>query len=161
MVGRALFFCPVAAIFLLACFSAPAPRAGMSSVAPPASPELSVVVAATYAAAHAVQCGEVGVVRRPSPAPRFDIEACGRAISVSLYSWGDGVACFLTTPEAAGSDVRCLDAQTGAPLTPAEATRRHQIAAPASTSSSGSVHVRGYRRRDGTYVRPHTRRRPR
>jgi hypothetical protein len=27
--------------------------------------------------------------------------------------------------------------------------------------SSGSVHVRGYRRRDGTYVRPHTRSRPR
>ncbi len=25
----------------------------------------------------------------------------------------------------------------------------------------GSVRVRGYRRRDGTYVRPHTRRRPR
>lgn len=28
------------------------------------------------------------------------------------------------------------------------------------SSSGGSVHVRGYRRRDGTYVRPHTRSRP-
>jgi hypothetical protein len=33
--------------------------------------------------------------------------------------------------------------------------------APASTSGSGPVHVRGYRRRDGTYVRPHTRSRGR
>jgi hypothetical protein len=30
-----------------------------------------------------------------------------------------------------------------------------------SSSGSGSVHVRGYTRRDGTYVRPHTRSRPR
>lgn len=30
----------------------------------------------------------------------------------------------------------------------------------ASPSSGGSVHVRGYYRRDGTYVRPHTRSRP-
>lgn len=30
----------------------------------------------------------------------------------------------------------------------------------ASPNSGGSVHVRGYYRRDGTYVRPHTRSRP-
>jgi hypothetical protein len=30
----------------------------------------------------------------------------------------------------------------------------------ASPSTGGSVHVRGYYRRDGTYVRPHTRSRP-
>jgi hypothetical protein len=33
--------------------------------------------------------------------------------------------------------------------------------APAVSSGSGPVHVRGYRRRDGTYVRPHTRSRGR
>jgi hypothetical protein len=32
--------------------------------------------------------------------------------------------------------------------------------APSSGSSGGSVHVRGYYRKDGTYVRPHTRRSP-
>lgn len=31
----------------------------------------------------------------------------------------------------------------------------------APAPSGGPVHVRGYYRRDGTYVRPHTRRRPR
>jgi hypothetical protein len=32
---------------------------------------------------------------------------------------------------------------------------------PSGGGGGGSVHVRGYRRRDGTYVRPHTRHRPR
>lgn len=41
-------------------------------------------------------------------------------------------------------------------------TARHFDSPPASTSTgSGSVHVRGYYRRDGTYVRPHTRSRGR
>lgn len=36
-----------------------------------------------------------------------------------------------------------------------------QYGTPPSTGGSGTVHVRGYYRRDGTYVRPHTRRAPR
>jgi hypothetical protein len=39
-------------------------------------------------------------------------------------------------------------------------TTPHATAAP-STSSSGAVHVSGYTRKDGTYVRPHTRSAPR
>lgn len=37
---------------------------------------------------------------------------------------------------------------------------RPAAASTPSSSGSGSVHVRGYYRRDGTYVRPHTRSRP-
>jgi hypothetical protein len=48
------------------------------------------------------------------------------------------------------------------PAYPASATTRPSYDTPGrSTSSSGSVHVRGYYRKDGTYVRPHTRSRPR
>jgi hypothetical protein len=43
------------------------------------------------------------------------------------------------------------------PLTPVEARgSRSGYHAPRS-GAGGSVHVRGYTRRDGTYVRPHTR----
>lgn len=36
-----------------------------------------------------------------------------------------------------------------------------RVSSPPASTGSGSVHVRGYYRRDGTYVRPHTRSRPR
>jgi hypothetical protein len=38
---------------------------------------------------------------------------------------------------------------------------RDRVSSPPASTGSGSVHVRGYYRRDGTYVRPHTRSRPR
>lgn len=45
---------------------------------------------------------------------------------------------------------------------PKKTHERHTSSySPPSNSSSGTVHVRGYYRKDGTYVRPHTRRRPR
>ena len=54
-----------------------------------------------------------------------------------------------------------------APAPYAGGRNRHFTCAPVNgvkrcegaSTPSGRVHVRGYRRRDGTYVRPHTRRR--
>jgi len=40
-------------------------------------------------------------------------------------------------------------------------TTTYQPVVPSYSGGSGVVHVRGYYRKDGTYVRPHTRRRPR
>ena len=38
--------------------------------------------------------------------------------------------------------------------------KAHSVTTPKSPSTRGRVHVRGYRRKDGTYVAPHTRAAP-
>jgi hypothetical protein len=51
---------------------------------------------------------------------------------------------------------------TGCPRRPDPYVQPSQPAySTGGVSTGGVVHVRGYRRRDGTYVQPYTRRRPR
>lgn len=70
------------------------------------------------------------------------------------------ITCYIgPNPQTLVEDVICTDwrnVPAGAKLSP---TRKGSSAYIPSTG--GSVHVRGYYRKNGTYVRPHTRRAPR
>lgn len=83
----------------------------------------------------------------------------------------NGVACAACSPsihDASTTDIEACHASGGAWVWDEARCLRHlptpttnDTPPAAYTPRTGPVHVRGYYRRDGTYVRPHTRRRPR
>lgn len=132
---------------------------------PEAPPEDDGPVA-TRAAAHFVQCAEPGrVLSRRSG--RYEVAVCGAAMFVEVYSSTRAQACFFDA--SAGRGMVCIERVTWRITMADDGTGQALPASGPSTSSStsgssssgGEVYVHGYRRRDGTYVRPHTRRRPR
>jgi hypothetical protein len=111
------------------------------------------------------------------PVPDSAVSVAQFTVPESMVSHTDEQVIAVYRPQAArlGATWIALDLRGGqrrvvAYHVPASVRIRHAAresgsrpaatSAPASTGS-GTVHVRGYYRRDGTYVRPHTRSRPR
>ncbi len=116
-----------------------------------ASPVLAFLSACLYSSAHAAR------VAQTRQAPEFAcyeqpaVDCGGRECS----GWDDRWTAYCPDD---GSRWSCRFVRPGSSVSCA---RYGEAAVYGGDSGGGSVHVRGYYRRDGTYVRPHTRHRPR
>lgn len=79
----------------------------------------------------------------------------------------DDIGCYLPRIEAEADEVICTQTQyipvdaVKAPLTRFSASTNPYPSVSSGSAGGGTVQVKGYYRKDGTYVRPHTRRAPR
>ena len=68
--------------------------------------------------------------------------------------------CSCTAPQTESVEPAAVSSTPPAATSTSSSTWTAPARAQSAPSSSGRVHVKGYYRKDGTYVRPHTRRYP-
>lgn len=164
-----LSLAPLLGMLLSAC-SVFSPGAEIGTAPAPSYVAMQTDSAPAYAA---LPEDSVEVHDASEPLPDSAVSVAEFAVPESMVSHTDDQVIASYRPQAArlGATWITLDPRGGrrrvvAYHIPASVrirrTARHFDSPPASTSTgSGSVHVRGYYRRDGTYVRPHTRSRGR
>lgn len=129
---------------LTACGGAPPSAA--EPAPPPSAPAINGQDAVNLAQLQNPQCTGVRFDQWLEPR-RALVDVCGALL---MFVWDEG-----------GSVRAATEADVHPPVVGSAPRSADPGYTPQSSGSSGPVHVRGYYRRDGTYVHPHTRRRPR